>query len=207
MLEALVVMLVLGVMATFAFSAYVRELPRIRLENAAQETSTFLNRARQEAIRSSLPVVVTVDEVREFPATPENPNGVSQQWLVASLERPDGTREQRLQMQVSRRLGVFLRGPESSDTVGASGFTFPGGELTIRQNGTVVDIGSIRISDSRNIGGDAAPRNILELAYVTRAGKPVIRKWLTSSDSPTGSSGFFEQRFSDGSTKALWQWY
>ncbi|MEM9554918.1 MAG: hypothetical protein AAGC60_11710 [Acidobacteriota bacterium] len=207
MLETMVVMLVLGVMVTFAFSAYVRELPRIRLENATQETGTFLSRARQEAIRASLPVVITVEEERDAPVTAENPNGISQQWLIASLQRPDGTREERFQLLVSRRLGITLRGPLAADRMGERGFTFPGGELTIRQNGTVVDVGAIRISDNRNIGGDAAPRNAFELAYVTRAGKPVVRKWLTSSDSPTGSAGFFEQRFSDGTTEALWEWY
>lgn len=199
--EVLITLAIVSILGALVYTSFFYLMPRIKLQNVAQETTVFLRQARQDAIRASMPIVIQVEELTV--------DGLLQQWLVSNLRRPDGTLEPRRQFLVSNaRGGIFLRGPELAHAIGGpEGFSFTGGQLTIRSNGTVVDTGAIRISDGRGAGGDADPRNVMEITFTTRSGTTIIRKYLSSADSPTGVAGFFEQRYSDGSTKAAWQWY
>lgn len=199
-LEILVVLVLIGLLSGISYTMYLNLLPRMRLEEMTQEAVSFLRQARLDAIREAAPMVVTVEEV--------NDDGVLEQWLVANRRTPSGTLEFVRQIQISRdKAGVWVRGPDPDDDIGDDGFTFPGEELIIRPNGTVVSIGGLRISDSKAEGGDAAPRNVFQITYQTRAGQPVIEKWLASYDARGGGAGFYRQRYADANNEALWQWY
>ena len=60
LVEVLVVIVILGVLATYGYSNITGSLPKRRLEGATNAVTQFLQQARFDAVRKNLPVIVTV---------------------------------------------------------------------------------------------------------------------------------------------------
>ena len=61
MVEMLVVVAMVGIIAMVGIPTMQRLLSRIKIENVARETANLMNKARFEAVKQGVPVVVMVD--------------------------------------------------------------------------------------------------------------------------------------------------
>ena len=60
LVELLVVIVIIGSLAGYAYSSVTGSLPKRRLEGATNAVTQFLQQARFDAVRQNLPVIVTV---------------------------------------------------------------------------------------------------------------------------------------------------
>jgi len=64
LIEMIVIVAVIGIMATIGIPNLIRVIHRAKLEGIARETSVLMQRARSEAVRQNVPTVVRFDLAR-----------------------------------------------------------------------------------------------------------------------------------------------
>jgi prepilin-type N-terminal cleavage/methylation domain-containing protein len=225
LIEALVVVAIVGLIGALVFETMTAYVPRFRLRHAASEMSMLISKARLEAIRRSVTTVVAVDysdrtvsAFAELNGNPNDPERAGALYLVYDpdpLAEPDRTdyRISLMALPGPPEAGVQIGGPvdgiEGADAL--VGLTPTPGALAntpkvlvFHPNGAVDAPGAFRFTDNRQT-------NFLETTITTLTGKTEIRKYLLADDSPTSVAGFFPEgnvSFEPGSVGQIaWTWY
>lgn len=175
------------------------------------EFQNQLARARQEAIRRSVPVVVEQDLDNQRVFIFANVDGDANlefnedatvpfrtaDYEVASLRLPSAGSSQFL----------YFHGPGDADPGGpdrAVGLSTNGdGErvAVFESDGSIRSVGAFRIADN-------AERNFFELRIAPAAtAKVELRKWYVDPPFGGGTSAFFPRGFDETTGKNLWKWY
>ncbi|MEM6792458.1 MAG: prepilin-type N-terminal cleavage/methylation domain-containing protein [Acidobacteriota bacterium] len=205
-MEIIVVTAIISLLATISLYAYNQSRPRLQLTSASTEIVGFLNKARITAIRMHREVRVSIENVEGGTVSAFNPDGVRQEFMIMTVTDAFGNDEELSSLVLPKsRPQVFSWGHDEDVIQGPSSNTFPGDELVFNATGTVEDMGAFRFSASN---GDRT-RNVLEVAFLSRAGSPIIRKFLASGDRPSGAPAqeFFPETIGSASGKNLWVWY
>lgn len=219
--ELLVVILVIGILATFAVSRLDNTYRVLRLEGAANDLSTLFRRARAEAIKMHYPAVVVFDfanhEVRAFVDIPPLTGlGAGQQNYIFNPVAGMPHRETDylvadylLPLKDGQPAHTAFWGPADGAPNGPDALidfsTYNDENGVPRQvavflpDGTLENTGAVRIADLAGL-------NFLEVALETRSGVSEVRKYLLPADSPTGSAAFFGRAFGTAGEVA-WVWY
>ncbi|MCG8459484.1 MAG: hypothetical protein MI919_24665, partial [Holophagales bacterium] len=120
---------------------------------------------------------------------------------------PDGTEEEFFSYRLPKGYRpVFVWGHLETRVQQASANTFADDDVVINPNATVDETGAFRLSYPVT----GAQRNVLEVAFTTQGGQPVVRKYLLPGDRPTTAptQEYFTETVASLSTKKnLWEWY
>jgi type II secretory pathway pseudopilin PulG len=180
MLEVLVVMLIIGIMATLGMPALQQMISRSRLEGLARELSVVCQSSRLEAIKGGIPTVVRFDSA----------NRIVLAWIDANGDNIQDADEREM---VRRPLpgSVEFGGPDSLEKTGGlpkdgdgAWLTFnPAGSIELTSTGDCDSgLGCVRLTDYRE--------NYLELSIGPAAtAKVEIRKWDGSKWMLPGEGG------------------
>ncbi len=179
LIEMLVVILIIGIMATLGIPALQQMINRTRLEGLARETAVMCQAARLEAIKGGIPTVIRFDLTTRTVVS----------WIDANGDniQDDGEREL-LRRQLPGQ--VEYGGPGSLGETGGLSKDADGAWLTFNTNGSIeltdgdcdTGLGCVRFSDSRP--------NYLELSIGPAATAMVmIRKWNGSDWTLPGEGG------------------
>ena len=219
LIELLIVVVIVGILATLATNAFLVLKPRLELRFSARSAAALVNKARLEAIKRSVTTVVQADfATRELIAFADI-NGDSavgsagySRYLtfdpdpaLVSVRQTD-YEIGRVQLPTGILFGGPNFGPLGADAV--DGLTLlpnePGSPnaVVFSPRGKITDPGGIRLIDG-------SERNIIELSMLGLAGKVTLRKYLESFDAPTGEAGYFAEGNlgNDGNGKNIWVWY
>lgn len=219
-MEIIVVLGLIGVITAYGAPALMYELHRQTTRGVVREVHTLMQQARIAAIKSSRPVILAYSmEPLTGPVTPWNPSGVGRTHFFILAQQEDGSLRQVRSVTLAK--GFFMRGPASSDVVGdANSSTFTGTlrdddfnedgnieafeklTLTARflPNGTVSQLGALRISDSRS------KQNTFEVAVADLSGRAELRKHLCEKSKPSIILEEFHPE-PDVKSKYRWVWY
>lgn len=198
------IILVVTVMGFPALSSLIK---RARMTGYVQEASIHMARARQEAVRRGVPVVVQarydtddifawanvdLDPALTYEPDPTQPLGtVDYEVSILRIRHPNG---------------VFFHGPADNDPEGPDAMdggtdvaSSPHKAIVFLPNGSVRDVGAIRIADPQG--------NFLE-ARVGPAATGRVRTLKYNRSPAWGDpAGFFEAGIDPTSGKVLWVWY
>lgn len=159
LIEAMVVLLFVSVMITLGLPALQQLVHRSRLEGAARECAVMCQRARLEAIKQGLPVVVRFDTT----------DRTVESWVDANGDGIQDPTE--VEIMVMALPGtVNFQGPGATPPV--QGFTPDpdGSSVTFLTDGSIDEAGAVHFADSRS--------NFLQLELTPRATANVeIKKW------------------------------
>lgn len=192
LLELLVVMLIIGILATISVVYLQNQIPHLRLRQSATELSGFLQKARLAAIRSGRNVKIEAEVIAEPPS----------ERLVAQEQQPDGTWKEIAfwftPKTATRVGGVSLLGHEG--TVGdATAITFADKKVVFNNKGSNLQTGAFRLT---------CLGNTLEVALDSMAGTPVVRKYIHEDDRPTSAPDSVEYFREGGAGSSFkWKWY
>lgn len=199
-LEVLVVLVVIGVLAGLGIPAVVKSLGRLQLESGSRVCVSTLRRARNEAIRRGVPVVVGFDETRgalSVFADVDNDVGEPESDLMYNPcegcvpARPARATDYELPSSVLPGR-VWFWGAEDASPGGAGmveGFTPAPDDpaanplIVFDPDGSVRDAGALRIGSGAwprdGAGWADRERNFLEVRVVVAStGRIEVRKWL-----------------------------
>ncbi len=211
-----VVEIILGIavaslLGTWTLHFFTAWQPRLELRGTAREAQMLIHKARLEAIQRGVYTVVQADPQTGSLVAFADVNGDPEALIRSSSSYlrfdPDpAAGDKRTDYEIGRLQleRATLGAPPSFGAV--DGFTpVPGAPagtpavLVFTPAGQPEATGALRFR-----GGNG--HNFLETAVTSRAGKVEIRKYLPAGDSPTGSSGFFQEATgSDGAN--VWVWY
>lgn len=180
-LEALLVLAVIGVIAAVGVPSLLNQLQRLRLESAANDVANLIRQTRLRAIRDRAQYTVGV----------VGGTKVAGEGVIDSVELDF----------VDSNAQVYTGADCQSKYVAVDGNSGAWGGFTITydSDGTATDTGAICVYD----GGE----NILQILLPFEAGQPKIRKFLKTADAPgVGGEGFYE-RTSAATAGATWTWY
>jgi hypothetical protein len=173
-IEVLVVMAILITAILVAFPALQTLIVRNKLEGAARELASMIQRGRLESVKRSVPVVVKVDpataEVFAFadvngPALGDPPDGI----FNPVADEPFGVTDYSLG-RWGLPGGVILAAPGSEPAI--DGLTLVGSDRVVRlvPDGSVADVGAYRLGDARG--------NFLEVRVEPKAtARVAVGKW------------------------------
>jgi prepilin-type N-terminal cleavage/methylation domain-containing protein len=174
-LELLVVLVLLAVLVMVALPALHRMVVRSHLQSMTLQCSMFLRQARAEAIARNAPAVVVFDdEAATIVAFIDIHNAAGDpdpDFLFNPLE---GMPHRQTDYQIGAyRLPTRIAfGGPPSDPAPVVGFTDRGAgpRLVFRPDGSVVDLGAVRLRDPRG--------NVFEVQVAPAAtGRVSLRKW------------------------------
>jgi prepilin-type N-terminal cleavage/methylation domain-containing protein len=170
LLEALVVVAIMGIIVTLGFPAIQMFIHRSKIEGIARSTGLLMKEARFEAIKRGVPVIVRADQVEPviiafadvdgdltFLPDPANPDTRASDYEIRRYRLP---------------AGVTFDAPGAQAKV--FGFTalpaLPWNGAVYETNGSIRDLGAIRFGDQRG--------NYLEVRVEPEATARVsLRKW------------------------------
>ncbi|MEM1180456.1 MAG: type II secretion system protein [Acidobacteriota bacterium] len=204
-LEILVTLALVSIIGAISLYSYQQFRPRLHLTNTAREVMAFIHRARLTAIRTHNTVTISVETELGADGTTYNPTGIRADRLILSRVDAFGNTEELSSYQLPKSFPpIYVWGDGETTVHGASSVSFSGDSLTINSDGTVSDTGAFRFSYPKD-----GTRNILEVAVLSQAGSPQIRKFLAASDRPSALSSqeYFTETTAAGSTQNLWVWY
>lgn len=207
-MEILVVVAVLGILASIAFYSLHGLRPRLALRGVANEISSMLNKARYDAIRLNKTVVGSIVTDTDNPVSADyNPTGIGNEFLVFTMQDNSGNTREINSYRFFRGFPyIHLWGAGDSNIHDTESTTYTGGKVVFLSDGTVFDTGAYRIAYNK-----AGLRNTLEIGTSTQAGVPEVRKFLAPADRPASASSqeyFIEALAASGTeNRVLWVWY
>jgi len=235
LVELLVILALIGLLATLAVGSYQTYIPRLELRSAMNGTAQVIGRARLMAIQRSITTVVVPDfeertvyaygEINGNPADPLDPDG---RYLVfdpvpgspghvlgagESLTYDTDFLISRVQLPGAPEVGVDFAGPvggvQGADSV--IGLTAVPGAAA-GEPGVLVFLPSGKVLDTGAIRlVDSRRVNYLEASVPSIAGRVSLRKYVLAADSPTGVADFFAEgnlTKADGTVgRNVWVWY
>jgi len=175
-IEMIVVVAIIGIMATIGLPNLVRMIHRAKLDGIVRETSVLMQRARSEAVRQNVPTVVRADFARNEVVAFADVDGVaagdpSDMIFNPVAGEPHRTTDYELGRYRLPNLVGFAH-PSGDPAERVDGFTAAGGEnvAVFDPNGSIRDLGAIRFGDQRG--------NFLEVRIEPAATARVqVRKW------------------------------
>ncbi len=183
LIEMLVVMLIIGIMATLGMPALQQMINRSRLEGLAREIAVMCQSTRLEAIKGGIPTVIRFDITNRFVVS----------WIDANGDNIQDAGERELlrrQLPPQAEYG----GPGGLGETGGLPKDSDGAWLTFNVNGSIeltsagdcdAGLGCVRFGDSRP--------NYLELSIGPAATANVrVRKWNGSYWALPGEGGPWE---------------
>jgi prepilin-type N-terminal cleavage/methylation domain-containing protein len=184
LLEMLVVVLIIGIMATLGMPALQQMISRTRLEGLAREVGVICQSSRLEAIKGGIPTVIRFDHA----------NRIVLSWVDANGDNIQDPDEREL-MRRPLPGQVEFDGPDSLPETEGLPKDADGAWLTFNVNGSIglndpatatgecgSGLGCVRLADFRN--------NYLELRIGPAAtAKVEIRKWNGSDWVLPGEGG------------------
>ncbi len=206
LIELMVVSAILLIVMVIGFPALNNQIHRARMLGYVREVSVHVAQARQESIRRGVPVVVqprfdtddlfayaNVDLDGAFDFTPD-------------LTKPRGTVDyQVLVLPSPNAVAVVFQGPADADprgpdaVEGLTAMTVGPNAMVFLPDGSIRDVGGIRIADRRN--------NFLEVrAEPAATGRVRVLKF-NPDPAWGGDPGFYEQGTDRDTGKSLWVWY
>ncbi len=174
LVELLVILAVIGIMATWGYPALLHTMERLRLINTAREAQVFMQRARAEAVKHGLPAEVIYQKA--------NVCSLGVPCLLAFVDMDqDGlyTKATDLIVDGPNPLpkGVELRGPADGAPEGANAIegwdqgSDPHDGPVFQSNGSALLEGAFRFADQN--------QHFVETRVEFSAtGKVVIKKWF-----------------------------
>lgn len=215
LLEVMVVAVILLATLVVGYPAIDNVIHRTRMLSYTREVSIAVARARQEAIRRGAPVVVTpryaqgdlfafvnvdLDPSLSYDPDPSQPFGTVDYELL-SLPVPN-----RAAVKFHGPADGLPEGPDAIDGLtvidqipGPPPDNNPTRGIVFEQDGSVRDVGAIRIADRRG--------NYLEVRVAPAAtGRVNVLKW-NSNPAWGGPPGYYEQGHEPVSGKSFWVWY
>ncbi len=199
LIEILVVLVLIGILSTFAYSALINAMYRSRISGMAQEAAAVCEAARLEAVKRSTPVRVEVhfstNSLISYVdgnndgtyTTPPDPPTPGSDILLATINLPKG---------------VVWHGPGAMSTANLNAVynftTLPSGDGAVAQfnsDGSVDKLGAFRFRDDRG--------NILELRVSPKASARIaVRKFAADPNGGDDPTQYFESGEGTG-----WTWY
>ena len=183
LLEALVIVGVLGVVMAIGIPSLISQMGKLQLESSATDVANLMRQTRLRAIRDNASYTVQISgaEVHGM--------GAFGDVLELTFEDP---------------VKVYNPGDGAAvclDKYDGSGETFDADSVVYQGTGVATGTGAICVHDARG--------NILQVVVAFATAQPRIRKYLPAASSPTGSEGFFEKTgFNVGTgTGNVWVWY
>ena len=188
-IEMILVVAIIGIMATIGVPNLLRVIHRAKLEGIARETTVLMQRARSEAVRLNVPTVVRADLTRGEVVAFVDVDGPT------ILDAPDmlfnpvaGEPHRTTDFELGRFIlpnQILFQAPTADPDGPIQGFTAAGGEFVavFDPNGSIRDIGAVRFADQRG--------NFLEVRVTPAATARVqMRKWDSDvSDWQTRNQG------------------
>lgn len=179
-LEALVVVFVLGIAMAIGIPGLISQMGKIRLESSATDVANLMRQTRLRAIRDNVNYTVQVSgsEVHGMGAFGSDP-------LELEFENP---------VAVGDGPAVCL------DKYDGSGDTFDAGSVVYQGTGIATGTGAICIHDGKG--------NVLQVVVEFPTAQPKIRKYLPAAVAPAGE-GFYEKTgFNTAAgTGNVWVWF
>lgn len=176
LIEMIVIVAVIGIMATIGIPNLIRVIHRAKLEGIARETSVLMQRARSEAVRQNVPTVVRFDLVRNEVVAFADVDGVAVATPPDMIYNPVAGEPHRATDYELGRYGlpenILFQAPPADPDGPIRLFTDNGTEpiAIFDPNGSIRDIGAVRYSDRRG--------NFLEIRVQPAATARVqMRKW------------------------------
>ena len=176
-IEMIVVVAVIGIMATIGIPNLIRVIHRAKIEGIARETSVLMQRARSESVRQNVPTVVRVDLARseivafadvDGPALGDPPDSI----FNPVVGEPHRTTDYELGRYTLPNNVLFQAPGAAPFPVPVKDFTDVGPDKVaiFDPNGSIRDTGAIRYADQRG--------NFLEVRVTPAATARVqLRKW------------------------------
>ena len=184
MVEALIVIFVIGFTAAIGVPALLTQLRNLRLESTAADIANLMRQTRLRAIRDNTQYTVSTsgDDVLGMGAFGGN---------QVTLEPEDPVR-------------IYQAGDGDADCLDrydGLGGVFDADSVVYQGSGVATGTGAICIHDGRG--------NIMQVAIEFATSQPKVRKYLPAAVSPTGNEGFFEKTGFNISTGEgnVWVWY
>lgn len=219
--ELLVVIAVVGILLGIAVPALLQQIGRSQLTAAARETGVLMQKARMEAIRRGVPVVVAPDAAgRALFAWVNSERNAAGLFVDLDFDQTAG--EIRVgEVRLSPR--VVMRGPGDAAANGEESNLFdrtpPGPAEDAPSPPFVADLpveaavfmpnGSVLVEGAFRFSEDAA-RNFLEVRVAPRGtARIVVRKYNPSG--PVTGELWYESGLTagtgPGSGRNVWEWY
>ncbi len=211
LLELLIVIAVIGIVLLIGVPNLLQVVRQSRMIGYMNEFQNQLARARQEAIRRAVPVVVSADldnqrlfvfaNVDGDPNLEFNPDDSvpfrTADYEVANLPLPAAGSSQFLYFHSPE--DASPEGPNMVDGLSVDG---DGDRVAVfESDGSIRDVGAFRI-------GDNAERNFFEIRIEPAATARVeLRKWYVNPPFGTGTSAFYPRGLDVDTGKNLWKWY
>jgi prepilin-type N-terminal cleavage/methylation domain-containing protein len=211
LLELLIVMALVGVVLLIGIPNLLQVVRQSRTIGFMNEVQNQLGRARQEAIRRGVPVVVQQDTDRQRIFSFANVDGDADLEFNEDNTVPYRTADYEVGSLFLPSAGssqfLYFHGPGDADPEGpdmADGLSTDGdGDLVavFESDGSIRSVGGFRF-------GDNAKRNFFEIRISPAATARVeVRKWYVDPPFGSGTSGFFPRGFDETTNKNLWKWY
>lgn len=194
-IEIMIVVMLIGFMAVWGYPALLKTLNRLKLTQAARETSIFMQRARMEAVKRG-----GLAEVNYLNAA-TCPLGVPCMMAFADLDG-DGAyiaaNDELIAGPYPLPNGIRLWGPLDATAEGASAIAgwdedaTPNDGPNFESDGSTESAGAFRFRDPSG--------NFLEVRIeFLGTGKPSIRKWFGGGNPNTNW-------YENGETGKVWEW-
>jgi prepilin-type N-terminal cleavage/methylation domain-containing protein len=175
-IEMILVVAIIGIMATLGLPNLLRTLHRAKLEGIARETSVLMQMARSEAVRQNVPTVVRVDFTRNEVVAFADVDGPAVGSPSDMIYNPvAGEVHRTTDYEIGRYMlpnRVLFEAPAGDPGGPVKGFTTAGPDQValFNPNGSIEDLGAIRFADQRG--------NFLEVRVSPAATARVqVRKW------------------------------
>ena len=196
--EMLIVVALLGILATIGMPLLMRVVHRAKMEALVQRTFVLIQIARSESISKNVNTIVRVDPeagaVTAF-ADIDGPNaGDPPDFMFNPV---DGEPRHTTDYEIARYplpVGIEFSAPDGEDQI--DGFTeVPGGDdeqvAVFAPDGSIDQVGAFRLGDQRG--------NFLEIRVTPQATARVqVRKWTESDD----GWGWYQR----GEDQTVWNW-
>ena len=182
-LEALIVIFVLGIAAAISVPSLIGQLAKLRLESSATDVANLMRQTRLRAIRDNTEYTVEIsgDEITGMGA-------YSGEAISLEFDQP---------------VLIYRTGDGAANCLNKYDGTgsFDDNSVVYQGSGVATGTGAICIHDGKG--------NILQVVVPFATAEPKVRKYLPAGDSPTGNQGFFESTGFNPVTKAanIWIWY
>ena len=186
LLEALVVMFVLGIVAAVGVPTLISQLGKMRLESTAIDVANLMRQTRLRAIRDNAEYTVEIS--------------ISGDEIVGM----GAFGSEQLRMEPEAPVSVYNLGDGGAvclNKYSTPAAVFDDDSIVYQGTGVATGTGAICIHDGKG--------NILQIAVLFATTQPKIRKYLPAAVSPTGGEGFFEKTGFNIATETgnVWVWY
>lgn len=175
-IEMIVIVAVIGIMATIGIPNLLRVIHRAKIEGIARETSTLMQRARSESVRQNVPTVVRFDLTRNEVVAFADVDGVAVATPPDMFYNPvAGQPHRTTDYEIGRYQlpgNVLFQEPPAAGDGPVKDFSPNGTERVaiFDPSGSIRDTGAVRFGDLRG--------NFLEIRVEPAATARVqMRKW------------------------------